>query len=97
MIQEHHEIAESQFQGTIIDIETIGEFSQIYKFDSRRCKDIKQVIFGYINQEHLHIYCARSALGIDKLKLMTPEIITHLTNPFMLLIAVLKAAYGFTI
>jgi hypothetical protein len=82
VIQEHHEKNESDFQGTVIDIETIGDFNRIYKFDSTRCKDIQQVIFGYINKEDLHIYCARSASGIDKLKLMTPEIITQLSKPF---------------
>ncbi len=82
MIQELQEKIESDFKGTIIDIETIGDFSQTYKYDSRRCLAVKQVILGYINKAGLHIYCARSTAGIEKLKLMTPEIVAGLEKPF---------------
>ena len=82
MIQELQEKLESNFQGTIIDIETIGDFSQIYRYDSRRCLDIKQVILGYINSTELHIYCARTPDGVEKLRAITPDVIAGLKKPF---------------
>jgi hypothetical protein len=82
MIKEHHEIVESNFYGTIFDIETIGDFDGFYKSDSRKCKDIKQVIMGYINKEHLHIYCAENIQDIELLKKMTPGIVETLNRPF---------------
>ncbi len=81
MKQEFHEKMESSFAGTVIDIETIGDFNQFYKFDSRRYKDIKQVILGYINQEYLHIYCAQSDQEIEELRQKTPEILGSLKRP----------------
>ena len=51
MIIEHHEKVISNFEGTIIDIETIGEFNRLYKHDSRQYKEIVQVILGYMTLE----------------------------------------------
>ena len=47
MIIEHKEDISSNFEGTIIDIETIGDFDEHYRYsnDSREYQDIKQVIF----------------------------------------------------
>jgi hypothetical protein len=81
LIQELQEKIESNFAGTVIDIETIGDFSQTYKYDSRRCLDVKQAILGYINRAELHIYCARSMAGVERLKLMTAEIVAGLEKP----------------
>jgi hypothetical protein len=82
VIRELHEETGPDFAGTVLDIETIGGFSAKYKSDSRRCKDIRQVILGYINQKHLHIYCAENEEGIEKLKQMTPGILESLERPF---------------
>ena len=81
MIAEYDERISSSFEGTIIDIETIGEFSRFYKYDSRQYKDMIQVIFGYMNQEHLHIYCAKDGRGIKELKEMTPKTVETLVRP----------------
>jgi len=82
MIIEHKENISSDFQGTIIDIETIGNFSNNYPpNDSRRYKDIKQVIFGYINKECLHILCAAGTEAIDALKARIKETIDSLEKP----------------
>ena len=80
MIIGHQEDINSDFEGTIIDIETVGDFCNFY--DSRRYKDITQVIFGYINKQHLHIYCAKGAEGITKLQESTKNILDTLERPF---------------
>ncbi len=50
---EHKENINSDFEGTIIDMETIGEFDNRYN-DSRRYKNIETVIFGFINKHRLY-------------------------------------------
>jgi hypothetical protein len=82
VIQELIEESQTDFEGTILDIETIGDFDQTYRYDSRHYQKLKQVIFGYIDKKQLHIYCARSLEGIEKLKLMTPEIFAGLKRPY---------------
>ncbi len=66
----------SDFKGTIIDLETIGYFDNRCP-DSRRCKNIIPVIFGFINSSGIKILCARNRDSIDNLKL---EIINHLDS-----------------
>jgi hypothetical protein len=82
MIQEYNEEAKSDFEGTILDIETIGEFDPSFQYDSRHYRKIKQVVLGYIDKSQLHIYCAKSLEGIEKLSLMTPQIFTGLKRPY---------------
>ena len=81
MIIEHKEDTSSNFEGTIIDIETIGEFLNQYP-DSRRYKDIQLVIFGLINRHGLHIFCAKGLEAINELKEKTKDIIDSLERPF---------------
>lgn len=81
MINEYEDRTHSNFEGTIIDIETIGEFNRSYS-DSRQYADMLQVIFGYINQEHLKIYCGNDQSGISELVMLTREIIGSLGRPF---------------
>ena len=81
MIIERKEDTNSNFEGTIIDIETIGEFLNQYS-DSRRYKDIQLVIFGFINRHALHIFCAKGIEAIDELKEKTRDIIDSLERPF---------------
>jgi len=73
---------QSDIEGTIIDIETIGEFNRSFGNDSRRYNRIMQVIFGYINSNKLHIYCAEDQSDILELKRMTKGIIENLQEPF---------------
>jgi len=67
MIIEHKEDISSNFEGTIIDIETIGEFRNQYP-DSRRFKSIQLVIFGFINRYALQILCAKGMGAIEELR-----------------------------
>lgn len=82
MIIEHHEKTVQDFSGTIIDIETIGDFNNLHKYDSRRFKGIQQVILGYITKDYLHVYCATDETEIEKLKELTLEIIGTLIRPY---------------
>ena len=81
MIIEHKEDINSNFEGTIIDIETIGEFLNQYS-DSRRYKGIQLVIFGFINRQVLLIFCAQEIEAISELKEKTEKIIDSLERPF---------------
>ncbi|MFC1864826.1 hypothetical protein ACFLYG_03255 [Chloroflexota bacterium] len=80
-IIEHKEDTSSNFEGTIIDIETVGGFLTQY-YDSRRYKDIQLVISGFINKCALHILCATGVRAIDELRERTETIIDGLTKPF---------------
>lgn len=80
MVIIHSEEVKSDFEGTIIDIETIGEFSNLN--DSRRYQNIIPVIFGYIDKNGLKIYCARRIESIEKLKnIIIAEILPQLKKP----------------
>ncbi len=80
MIIEHKEDVSSSFEGTIIDIETIGEFLNQYP-DSRRYKEIQLVIFGFINRYALHMFCAEGIEAINELRERTAMIIDSLERP----------------
>ncbi|MFC1986510.1 hypothetical protein ACFLWC_05920 [Chloroflexota bacterium] len=81
MIIEHKEDISSSFEGTIIDIESVGEFLNQYP-DSRRYKDIQLVIFGFINRCALHILCAKGTEAISDLRGRIENIIDSLERPF---------------
>ena len=49
MVKIYDEEIKSDFDGAIIDLETIGYFDDRYE-DSRRYRDIIPVIFGFINR-----------------------------------------------
>lgn len=72
----------SDIDGTVIDIETIGDFDKQYRGDSRYYRNVKQVIFGCVNANGLYIYCASGAQGIDELQEMTKVIMDGLKRPF---------------
>ncbi len=82
MIKQLREKFDINFEGTIVDIETIGDFDKSYRYDSRQYKNIRQVILGYIDKDALQIYCATDAAGIEELKKLTPEIIKTLARPY---------------
>lgn len=84
MIIEHQENINSDFNGTIIDIEFIDKLNRFYSHnDAMRYKDLKLIIFGFINQEFLHIYCAKGIEGIAELNVKTLEIIGSLERPLL--------------
>ena len=81
MLIEDKEDISSDFEGTIIDIETVGEFRNQYP-DSRRYKDIQLVIFGFINKDALQILCAKGMGARNELRERTEKIIDSLERPF---------------
>ena len=78
---EHKEDISSNFEGTVIDIETVGEFDNRYN-DSRRYKEIHIVIFGFVNKHGLQMFCATGMEALSKLKEKANKIIDSLERPF---------------
>jgi len=81
MITRWTEATESDFQGTIIDVETIGGFRDEYP-DSRRYQDHRLVIVGFIEKYHLEIVCARGDDSIAELVAEAQGLIAGLERPF---------------
>lgn len=81
MVIFHSEDVESTFDGTIIDIETIGEFCREYQ-DSRLYRNLAPVIFGYLNKDSLNIYCAKKPSSLKKLQKIVVKILPKLERPF---------------
>jgi hypothetical protein len=54
----YSEAVKSEFEGTIVDIETIEDFCRGYG-DSREYQKLIPLIFGYINSSELTIYCSK--------------------------------------
>ena len=81
MIIRHKETVKSGFDGTVIDVETVGEFLDHYP-DSRRYKDHQLVIFGYINRHGLEILCAEGESSIGELIEEIRKIIDGLETPY---------------
>lgn len=84
VIIEHKENISSNFEGTVIDIETVGEFNRYYRgtHDSREYQNIQQTIFGFINRQGFHILCAKGMEAISELNKKTEELIDLLQRPF---------------
>ena len=84
MILEYKEEIASDFKGTIIDIETIGEFNGRYRNtgDWREYEGIQQVIFGLINSQHLQILWVKKKEEITDLNDRISSIIDKLEKPF---------------
>lgn len=76
---EHEEKINSNIEGTIIDLETIGYFDDYP--DSRRYKNITPVIFGYIDNQKLKILCAKNKDSINLLKKKIEELLPTLKRP----------------
>lgn len=81
MVLKHKEKVESNFEGTIIDIETIGAFRRGYG-DSREYSKIKTTIFGYIDSKGLSISCAKSNDSINTLLREVEDLLPKLKRPF---------------
>ena len=84
MIQELREEIVSDFKGTIIDIETIGDFNGRYRNtgDWREYEGIQQVIFGYVNSQYLQILWVKQKEEIAELNDRVAKIIDTLEKPF---------------
>lgn len=84
MILEYREGISSNFAGTIIDIETIGDFDLRYRNtgDAREYEGIQQVIFGLITAKYLQILYVTQKEDIPELNDRITGIIDTLEKPF---------------
>lgn len=84
MILEYSEPINSDFDGTIIDIETIGKFNSRYRDtgDIREYEYIRPVIFGYMARHALTILYVRAIEEIDELNERVGNLIENLDEPF---------------
>ncbi len=81
MLGIYSEKIKSDFEGTIIDLETIGYFDDRY-VDSRRYRQIIPIIFGFITKEGIRILCAKREDLIPQLKEEIIEVLDTLIRPF---------------
>lgn len=81
MIFEHCEEIEPGFEGTIIDIETIGDFARNFS-DSRQYAKIRPVIFGCISGKELRIVYAERPGGMELLGQKILPLLNSLQRPF---------------
>jgi hypothetical protein len=81
MIISHNEKASSNFKGTIIDIETIGDFSKYDDNDSRQYHKLTPTILGYITKDELNSLCAKGIDALEELKEQTVHILPSLKKP----------------
>ena len=80
MVIVHSETVKSDFEGTIINIETIGDFSNYP--DSRKYQNITPVILGYIDKNGWKIHCAENNNSIKEIKYIITELVSSLERPF---------------
>lgn len=80
MVKIYEEEIKENFEGTIIDIETVGIFDRNFK-DSRQYKQIQPVIFGFINKNKLAIYSVDEDNN-EKLLKEVDKILNTLEKPF---------------
>jgi hypothetical protein len=83
MIHIFEEKSPAEFNGTIIDIETIGTFNERYPEaeDLRRYQWMSQVIFGYINRHGLYILYVTQKKDIPELNTKVAELVDTLERP----------------
>jgi hypothetical protein len=81
MVKIYDEEIKSEFDGAIIDLETIGYFDDRYE-DSRRYRNIIPVIFGYIHKDGIRILCAVDHDSISELRIEIVKVLDSLEKPF---------------
>lgn len=80
MVIMYSEVAKANFEGTVIDIETIGDFCRGYG-DSREYRNMTPIIFGYIDKNGLKIHCAKKVESVINLKATVAQIVPTLRKP----------------
>lgn len=80
MVKTYSESTESHFEGTIIDIETIGEFERNYN-DSREYRFLSPVVFGLMTKDGIKIHYVENENSIDQLKKRMEGILPKLKRP----------------
>lgn len=76
-----NEPIKSDFEGTIIDLETVGNFSRQYE-DSRQYSTIIPVFFGAITKNGIEIQCAEKKSEVPDLLHYIQDVIHKLPRPF---------------
>lgn len=80
-MKKHNETINSDFEGTIIDLETFGAFDRNFS-DSRQYAKVKPVIFGYIDRNTLSIHNIDDMKSISELNEMIHSLVIALKKPF---------------
>ena len=83
MILKHERNTISDFNGTVIDLETIGHFNSQYSDNERRLSQIQPILFGYLTNAKLTIVYIEEEkdypLFLDKIKtIILPSLIKPL-------------------
>jgi hypothetical protein len=82
MILSHNERNKSgKFNGTIIDLETIGPFADYPDDDSRQYSKITPMIIGYITSDELNIYCAKEIEDLNELRDIALKVVPSFEKP----------------
>lgn len=69
-----------KFEGTVIDIETIGNF---YSYsDSRRYRGLKPVMLGYITEDGLEIHFIKKEDSLSEMRSEIESLLFQLQRPF---------------
>ena len=80
MVIVYSQQVDSDLEGTVIDIETTGEFCRDH-VDSRLYQNIIPVIFGYIYKDALRVLCAERFEDVEELKKNIVQILPQLRKP----------------
>jgi hypothetical protein len=80
MLIRSSEKVKSNFEGTVVDIETVGDFCCDYD-DSRRYCNIRPTVLGYIDKRSLNVICAKEVKGVEALKKEIIHTLPRLRNP----------------
>ena len=83
MVREHREPSSMRIKGTIIDLESTGEFDREYPpWDPRQYASISPTIFGYITGETLVQHCAEGEEEIQEIVEIMKDALPRLEKPF---------------
>ena len=86
MIIKHTESALMRVEGTLIDLETIGEFDRrFHSSDTRYYAQLLPTIFGFITGNELVQYCAEEPSDIPALVTKMNDLLPTFSPPFFAL------------
>ncbi|MHA1637592.1 MAG: hypothetical protein ACTSUB_06200 [Candidatus Thorarchaeota archaeon] len=83
----HREQVETTFEGTIIDIETVGEFRRVGGFSPLgqdylgRYKDMKITTVGFLSENELSVFFVKDAESLDNFRKKAISILKTRTAP----------------
>jgi len=83
MVREHREHSSMRIKGTIIDLESTGEFDRTYSpWDPRQYANLSPTIFGYMTGENLVQHCAEGEEQIHEIVDTMKDALPMLEQPF---------------